>query len=163
MQIIQKLPIAIFFLGILSLLTSCKSNTKENLLRYNDGKIMRRYTTVDDKIEGQMQEFYPDGKLKIERFFQNGLQTGRATVYYPDGKIKETQYFDNGKQSKGDTIYYTDGRIQFVVSFKDGKKDGFLRKWTPDSELFYEARYEMDVLKEVKGRPIIQDSTGNTN
>jgi antitoxin component YwqK of YwqJK toxin-antitoxin module len=83
----QKLPVALA-LAAAALFSACKSNTKENLLYYNDGKILRRYTTVGDKIEGPVTEYYPDGKVKIERMFQNGLQVGRAVVYFNDGKIK---------------------------------------------------------------------------
>ena len=150
----------IFLLGFFAAgfwAVGCKPNaeeSKEHVLYYNGGAVQRRYFTVNDEFQGQMTEYYTDGKLKSERFFENGVQTGRTVFYYPSGKIKEVQYFENGKQQRGDTLFYEDGKPQFLVSFRDGKKDGYLRKWTPEGEVSYEARYQMDTLVEVKGEPV---------
>lgn len=136
---------------LLTLLTSaCKSKPIEKLNYYSQGgQVSRRYFMVDDKIEGTMTEYYPDGKLKMERLFEHGVQVGRTVFYYPEGAIKEAQYFVNGTQQGGDTLWYPDGRVQFVTGYKDGKRDGWMRKWTSEGALIVDVRYEMDSIKEV--------------
>ena len=133
---------------------------QEKLLYYPDGAVLRRYTTLGDKIEGGMTDYYPDGQVKFERFFQNGAQAGRQIVYYPGGKVKEVQYFVDGLKQGGDTLWYENGQPQFAVSFRDGKMDGYMRKWTPEGELFFEARYVMDSLAEVRRSQALLDSLG---
>lgn len=129
------------------------SKPKENVLYYKEnGAVLRRYFTVKDKIEGAMTEYFSNGKIKIERNFKDGIQTGPTTAYYPDGNLKEKQYYKNGALDGGDTLFYPDGKPQFIVQFKDGKKDGALQKWTEDGKLFFEALYQMDSLKTVKSQ-----------
>jgi antitoxin component YwqK of YwqJK toxin-antitoxin module len=132
---------------------ACTDKPKENILTYKDtGAVMRRYFTVKDKIEGAMLEYYPDGKVKMERNFKEGIQTGQTIAYYPDGKLKERQHYLNGVLEGGDTLFYPNGKSQFIVQFKNGKKDGPLQKWTEDGNLFFEAVYQMDSLKSVKSQ-----------
>jgi antitoxin component YwqK of YwqJK toxin-antitoxin module len=123
---------------------------KERVLYYKDSKaVMRRYFTINEKIEGEMTEYYEDGKIKLVRQFKNGQEEGTNRLFYPDGKLKETQTFVAGLQQGGDTLFYPTGKPQFIVTFKDGKKDGLLQKWTPEGSLFFEAVYDKDSLKAV--------------
>ena len=126
------------------------SQPKERILYYGNNKaVLRRYFTINDKIEGEMTEYYEDGKTKIIRHFKNGLEEGTNRLFYPDGKLKETQTFVAGLQQGGDTLFYPTGKPQFIVTFKDGKKDGLLQKWTPEGSLSFEAVYALDSLKTV--------------
>jgi len=123
---------------------------KERVLYYKDSKaVMRRYVTINEKIEGEMTEYYEDGKIKLVRHFKNGQEDGTNRLFYPDGKLKETQTFVAGLKQGGDTLFYPTGKPQFIVTFKDGKKDGLLQKWTPEGSLFFEAVYDKDSLKAV--------------
>jgi antitoxin component YwqK of YwqJK toxin-antitoxin module len=123
---------------------------KERVLYYKDSKaVMRRYFTINDKIEGEMTEYYEDGKTKLVRQFKNGQEEGTNRLFYPDGKLKETQTFVTGLKQGGDTLFYPTGKPQFIVTFKDGKKDGLLQKWTLEGSLFFEAVYDKDSLKGV--------------
>ncbi|MEI6411950.1 MAG: hypothetical protein WCR52_21340 [Bacteroidota bacterium] len=152
MQIVRFLR---FLLPVIfTFLAACSdSKPKEKLIYYKDSNaVLRRYFTIKDQIDGLMQEYYQDGKVKMERNFKNGIQTGPSIAYYPDGKHKERQYFVNGVQEGGDTLFYPDGKPQFIVQFKGGKKDGALQKWTEDGVLFFEAIYQMDSLKSVKSQ-----------
>jgi hypothetical protein len=122
----------------------------ERTLQHLDGSIKRRYTMIKGKIEGEMLDYYPKtGTIQIKRYFRNGVQIGRTELFYPDGKLKEVQHYQNGKKQKGDTLFYTNGQPQFLVTFKDGKMDGPMRRWTETGELYFEAFYAQDSLKQV--------------
>jgi antitoxin component YwqK of YwqJK toxin-antitoxin module len=124
----------------------------EVLQNFASGEVSRRHTEINGKKEGTMTEYYIDGSVRSKRIFKNDLQVGRTEFFYPKGQIKEVQFFsENGLKHGGDTSFYENGKPQLVMGFKDGKKDGYLRKWSPEGLLVYEARYEMDTLVEVKG------------
>jgi len=144
------------FASLILLVFACNQAQEpvEKLQNYDTGNISRRHSEINGKKEGKMTEYYPEGPIKTERFFKDGKEEGRTVIYYPDGKIKETQYYADGLKQGGDTIWYEDGQIQFVLEFDKGKKNGYLRKWAPDNSLTFEAKYEMDSLVEVKGKPV---------
>ena len=157
---------ALYFLIIVAALyTACRSESQkpeEKLQYYGNGEVSRRHYEVNGKKEGIMTDYYPDGKKRGERIFRNDLQSGRSVFYYPDGQIKEVQYFsEEGLKEGGDTVFYDTGGPQFLVTFKNGVKHGYVRKWSPEGELTYEARYEMDTLVEVKGKLLDRHGTGS--
>ncbi len=150
----KRFIITQFCCGFIFLLfQQCTPNAsapQEHHYNHPDGSLRRRYFMVNNQIEGEMTEYYPKtGQIQIKRQFKKGIQTGRTLLFYPDGKLKEVQYYEDGKKQKGDTIFYSNGKPQFLVTFKAGKMDGYMRKWTEDGELFFEARYQQDSLKEV--------------
>lgn len=121
---------------------------------YGTGQVSRRYQEINGKKEGKMTDYYPDGKLKAERWFKDDKQIGRTLLYYPNGSVKEVQYYQDGRKEGGDTLFYENGRVEFTVQYHQEKKNGYLRKWTPTGDLVVEVKYEMDSLIEVKGQPI---------
>lgn len=152
------LIIAILFL--LSTVQSCQKGPEieEVIGTYASGEISRRHTLVDGKKKGKMTDYYLDGKLKSERFFENDIQVGKSTFYYPSGKVQEVQYYDRGQKHGGDTIFYESGAPQMVVTFNHGQKDGYLRKWSENGTLIFEAKYAMEKLVEVKGEDLRHDT-----
>ena len=149
--------------GVLSLF-SCKQapstpQTVEKTEQYGTGAVSRRYHETDGKKQGLMTDYYPDGSRKAERWFDDDRQTGRTVLYYPSGAVKEVQYYQDGKKEGGDTLFYENGRVEFAVHFHQEKKHGYLRKWSPEGDLVFEAKYAMDSLVEVKGQSIRPDTT----
>jgi len=149
------------FLACLSLFltTGCKNDPKpaepqEQVDYYGTGEVQRRFMHIGGKKEGKMTDFYPDGKIRGERFFANDKQIGKTTLFFPSGQVKEVQYYVDGFKEGGDTLWYENRQPQFVMEYKAGKRHGYLRKWSPEGEMIYEARFEMDSLVEVKGERV---------
>ena len=141
---------------------ACKNGnnaSNERVERYENGQISRRTNFVNGKKEGKMTDYYNDGKCMAERYFVNDKQQGRTAIFYPSGQLKEVQYFEAGKKQGGDTLWYETGAIQFVSTLKDDKLHGYLRKWSPEGELIYEAKYDLDTLIEVKGQAINRNTS----
>lgn len=152
---------SLLLISILTLTAlGCKDKT-EVVQNYGTGEISRRYNLIDGKKEGLMVDYYPDGSLKGERMFRNDTQVDKTIIYYKSGKVQEVQYYKDGKIHGGDTVFYEDGSPQFVLTFDTGIKDGYVRKWSPDGTLIYEAKYAHDTLVEVKGQVLNRDSTEN--
>ncbi len=154
-----KINAVSFVLIVMSVaMHSCGPKQEEIVQNYPSGEVSRRHTVIDGKKEGKMTEYYKDGKIKGERLFENDLQVGKSVFYYPSGKIKETQYFKDGKIYGGDTMFYESGKPEFVRNYTNGLRDGYLRRWSEEGILLYEARYEQDSLVEVKGQSLADDS-----
>lgn len=138
-------------------LTYCetdKSKPVEILQNYATGEPSRRYFEVNGKKEGTMTDYYPRGQIKATRLFKNDIQVGRTILYYKNGKIQESQYYSNGVKHGGDTIFHENGLPRLAIQFTEGKKNGYVRTWDMEGKLIFEAKYEMDSLKEVKGKAI---------
>jgi antitoxin component YwqK of YwqJK toxin-antitoxin module len=159
-QIRYLFPVFILLSG--NACESSESQNYERIERLEDGTTARRVQIVNGKKEGKMTDFYPDGKLKGERWFENDRQTGRTVLYHPGGQIMETQYYVNGLKQGGDTVWYDNGRPQFTTWFEAGKKNGYLHKWSPEGELIFECRYAHDTLVEVKGEHISRKNSSDT-
>jgi antitoxin component YwqK of YwqJK toxin-antitoxin module len=64
---------------------------------YENGFISKKYTLINDKIEGMYNELHVNGKLKTIKYFKNGLLNGTSTEWHINGnKRLETEYL-NGK------------------------------------------------------------------
>ena len=153
-----------FMLTLVVILGACKpeaSREKEVLQHYPTGELQRRHVEIDGKKEGEMTEYFKDGKVQMIRQFVNDMQSGKTTVYYPTGAIREVQYYTDGKLDGGDTLFYEDGKPEFIRTFVTGMLDGDVRKFGRDGAVIFEAKYRLDTLIEANGKPITRDSLGN--
>ncbi len=156
--------IIISIIACSTLYVGCKpgdSAAVEIVGKYNNGVVSRKHTEINHKKEGLMTEYYPSGKLKAELLFKNDIQVDKSTFYYESGARQEVQYFTDGLLSGGDTTFYENGKPRKVISFTNGIKDGYLRSWTEEGTLTYEAKLKMDTLVEVKGQPVVRDSSNH--
>lgn len=128
-----------------------KDDIRERFEKYGNGAVSRKYREINGKKEGKMVDYYPDGRLKAERWFEHDKQSGRTVLFYPEGQLMEVQYYQNGKKEGGDTLFYQTGQPQFALWYTAEQKNGYLRKWTAEGKIVFEARYEKDSLVEVKG------------
>ena len=154
----RALPFFVILIGASAILQGCGPDQKEIVQQYGTGEVSRRHTEIDGKKEGEMTEYYKDGKIKGVRLFKNDIQVGKATFYYPGGQVKEVQYYEDGKLNGGDTVFYESGKPEFLRTFNKGVLDGYLRKWAEDGMVLYEAKYANDTLVEVKGQSLHPDS-----
>lgn len=150
-------PVLLLFTCLVACLPSTDPDTYERIERYENGSISRRFHIVKGKKQGRMTDYYTDGKVLAERWFEDDRQSGRTVIYFPSGHIKEVQHYLAGKKNGGDTLWYENGQIEFVTTLEDDKKHGYLRKWHTDGTLVFEAKYDHDTLIEVKGKPIRRD------
>ncbi len=159
---ITKICLSIFA-GII-IFIGCKSGDSapvEIVGKYDNGVVSRKHTEINHKKEGLMTEYYPTGKLKAELLFKNDIQVDKSTFYYENGARKEVQYFKDGQLNGGDTTFYESGKPERVMNFTNGIKDGYIRSWSEDGTLTYEAKLKMDTLVEVKGQPIVRDTSNH--
>jgi hypothetical protein len=87
------------------------------------------------------RETYPNGALKAEEPYVNGVIEGNASYYYPNGKLTAQIPYRGGKKHGVFTLYRDDGSKEQDLSYKDGELHGTIRWYNPDGSMKGAAQY----------------------
>jgi len=114
----------------------------------SDTSFVKSY--LQGKEHGTWKQFYPDGRLKEERYFSQGKKEGKYQAWWPDGQPRLTYHFHNGEyegtcrewNAKGvlikemnykqgyeagrQQLWYNNGKIKSNYVMKDGRRYGML-------------------------------------
>ena len=69
-------------------------------------------------------EYWPSGKVKWERSYEDGKLDGVSKEYDEAGTLREEEKYTNGKKNGIYLRYYSDGTLRVEGNYKDGLKDG---------------------------------------
>lgn len=102
------------------------------------------YTT--DEKEGVLHYkfFYPEGTLKREGDYKNGLKTGVWKEYNVLGKLINELNWMDGLQSGVQKQYYTNGKLQLIYACDSGKVSGEVNKYFENGSPYFTGYYESD-------------------
>ena len=78
MKNVLRLYITLIFFAACS---ESMNTPQKRYLYFENGKIRREYAVINDKKEGMMTDFYPDGKKKSDRFFKNDFQIDKILFF----------------------------------------------------------------------------------
>lgn len=81
--------------------------------------------------DAKYSEYYPDGKLKAEKEFSGGRESGAAKIFYPSGTLQSRAGYNNGLLDGPVFIYSPEGQLIFEQNYKDGILDGWSREYDP--------------------------------
>ena len=98
------------------------------------------------------KEYYPDGSIKSELRYENGLLEGISRRYDDEGNLREIEYH-KGKRHGMSRFYYgsTPERIHKEIMFEDDTAQGPFREYYPDGALKTE-QYRVDGKPEGESR-----------
>jgi len=69
---------------------------------------------------GKAFDLHPDGKMKEERTYRAGQETGPYRTWYPNGQKQEEVYHVNGSPNGRWLEWYANGQIEIKGTAKDG-------------------------------------------
>lgn len=78
----------------------------------------------EGKREKEWKEFYPNGNIKREVSFKNGVQHGLGSSYLPDGKLLMRGNLINGLQDGVWKKFYPNGNVEIKLTFENGNREG---------------------------------------
>ena len=81
-------------------------------------------TTEQGKREGPWKEFWPDGSLKSEGLYTNGLKEGKWMFYRPSGEKEQEGVYLNDQVHGTWTWWYAGGALHRKESYSKGDPDG---------------------------------------
>ncbi len=144
-------------------------------ITYTDGKkngIRRTYhedeiteeNFVDDVKQGYTYIYFPDGKLRKEIFFKDGLESGVGKEFAKsDGRVIKLIYYKKGfiedieninridaagmKQGKW-KYFYDNGQVSLEGEYKNDLKHGYFKEYAKDGTLLSTSKYIEGILQE---------------
>ena len=125
-----------------------KNGTVITLYEYKKGMLISRekINRVDqnNKKQGSWMVFYPKGIIKNEVTYRDDKKNGYLKEYDPDGNLlKVTKYIDDVLQDNAEelkvydirTDYYSNGNVKIVGSYYDNKPDGIRREYNKEGKI----------------------------
>lgn len=104
------------------------------LLHYPDGKVKFESFYRDGLLHGPTTSYGTDGKVLGKKWFINGKAEGKAKYYYASGALKSIQRFRNGQWDGKQEFFYQNGQVKSILSYKNGALDGEVRLFFPDGK-----------------------------
>jgi len=90
--------------------------------------------------------YYPNGKIKWEQNFDNGMKNGIYRTYYETGKVKQEGEFLNDKGSGLWKAYNQNGVISETANYSNNMKNGTLTNYYDNGRIRYVETYKDDIL-----------------
>lgn len=75
---------------------------------------------ADEVFQGPRRKWWPNGQLRMDMPYRDGVPEGVSQTWYPDGKLECRR------------------------PHRDGRLDGLVRCWHPNGKVEHETRFEMD-------------------
>ena len=109
------------------------------------GKVMQQTGKV---YTGEAKEFYSNGSLKREAYFEKGLPQGKVNIYDQNGRLIAIEHYEKGLKN-GQTLLYN--FVQNVLSeeridYKNGLLEGKHQLFGPNGKLILIEEYKGDKL-----------------
>jgi len=138
---------------------------KKNGIRktYHEDEITEE-NFVDDVKQGYTYIYYPDGTLRKEIYFKNGLEEGLGRefaksdgrvvklIHYKKGFIEDIENINridaaNMKQGKW-KYFYDNGQVSLEGEYKNDLKHGYFKEYSRDGNLLSTSKYIEGILQE---------------
>lgn len=107
-----------------------------------EGKPKNHFFIKNDKVEGDVEIFYPCGEVLEKVVYKNGLREGDGTLLYRSGKVEATYTYSNDLLTGDYKIFYQDGSIKEHAIYKEGKLHGASRSYWPSGKLKISGNYD---------------------
>lgn len=93
--------------------------------------------TPPSQTDGIHQHYFPNGKLKTEIEYVDGLPHGIVKLYYSNGQLKRELHFEHGRRHGTDRSWYENGQL-FIDTEYDNNRAIRSRGWLSDGTLVKE-------------------------
>ena len=126
-----------------SKLFSIKTNKK--LLRFSNGAVHMELEYKDgsrDILNGPFKEYFEDGKIKTEGFYENNKWHGLIKDYNSDGLIIAETMMRNGIENGEDISYHNNGNLKQKATKENGILNGLVQVYNEDGILTMDQVYE---------------------
>jgi len=128
----------ILFVAIVTVLVACGGSAPKSEL----DKVTTDAGYSDST--GNFQEQYPNGKLKIKGYLNEGKRDGIWEYYYDNGYTWSKGVYKDGVRDGYSMVYHENGVKKIQGEYKNGKAFGIWKYWSDNGELVK----EVDVDKE---------------
>ena len=82
------------------------------------------------------EEYFGNGNLKKEGYYQFGNKQGKWKSYYSNGNLKKKENFNKDKLDGEMIKWYHNGKKKEKGIFRNGKREGIFFSWKEDGSLY---------------------------
>ena len=152
----------VFFILFVTSLISCGNKVSVDELTIRGGIVQYK----GKPYNGSAFESYPNGDIKSEGRFADGIKVGRIVEYYENKQISSEEYYIIDKNSKGIPTSYADGehkyfyetgKLRYVERYRRGLQDGLEEHFSETGFKFTSTNYKdgqkegMDIQYQYEG------------
>ncbi|MBB4805209.1 antitoxin component YwqK of YwqJK toxin-antitoxin module [Chryseobacterium defluvii] len=133
-------------ISILLLFLSCRDtgklkyyNISELSLKNKNGLAMNHHSP----FTGAVYSFFPNTKDTAEIIgFNKGREHGEWKQFFPGGKLRQQRYYENGVKVKTLKEWWDNGKLKISGSFLKGENHGVYKEWNREGRLVQEMHYK---------------------
>jgi antitoxin component YwqK of YwqJK toxin-antitoxin module len=101
--------------------------TSTNVEHWEDGGLKSiRHLDAEGKKVGMHFGWWPNGTLKFQYAFENGLHEGQANEWLSDGSLFRAFNYVDGKESGLQRMWYEGGSLRANYVIKNGRRFGLM-------------------------------------
>ncbi|MCU7613419.1 toxin-antitoxin system YwqK family antitoxin [Chryseobacterium sp. GMJ5] len=109
-------------------------------LENNNGLV----TLNHQPFTGMVYSLYPNTKDTAEVMgFKNGREHAEWKQFFPNGRLKQRRFFDNGIKIKSLKEWWDNGKLKLSCSFLKGENHGGFSEWNREGRLVKQMHYNM--------------------
>jgi antitoxin component YwqK of YwqJK toxin-antitoxin module len=90
---------------------------------------------------GILFSLFSNSDTAIAQGYRNGQAHGAWRQYYEKGRVKQERFFEDGSKEGRFTAYWPNGQKQLDYHFKNNEYEGFCREWNAAGVLIKEMHY----------------------
>lgn len=126
---------------------------------YSNGYLrdVKKYNQLDENGNktGVWRAYFPNGQIKSETSYKEGLKDGLSKEYDKDGKLLSINTMSKGNEASdpgGIVIidlykeYFDNGEVRLIGGLNKGKKSGIYREYDREGNLVRAYIYKLDTL-----------------
>jgi len=98
-------------------------------------------------LNGVVREFYPNGNIKEEAVYKNGVLNGYLKKYSESGTLLSKAEYQDGDLNGVYKEFYVTGKIKTEIEYVNNKKDGAQKEYDPEGTLLSEFNYTLGKLE----------------
>lgn len=114
-------------------------------IRMSDGTLKVKEGILyyqNQPFSGWQYELYSSGDTAVLVPFNDGKEQGLAKQWYPNGRLREQRFYEKGEKEGEHKGWWENGRQRFEYRFKKGVHDGNQKEWNQEGILSKELNYK---------------------
>ena len=112
-------------------------------------KQARQQENEEQQQSAITEKLYPNGQLKEQSEYVNGIRHGKANFYYSNGALLASEQYEKGKlldssgvPVEGKKVYYNeDGSIRMEFTYINGLLEGIQKEYDDQGNLYAESTW----------------------
>ena len=125
---------------------SCVNGVKQGITReyFSNGDVEFEMFYNNDLLEGEYTKWYENRTIDFKYYYKNGKLDGEVKRYYKNQQLELITYYINGKENGIRKVYHSNGKLSIFSTVVDGEYMDDYKEWDEYGELIPKHLYTYD-------------------